>query len=556
MNLLGFTARNWARIGLLLLAVLSLGTSLFGLAQPASAHATLIKAEPEPNTRLDKSPEQITLSFNERLEAELYYIKVFDEIGRQPLKEKATLSQDQKTLTLKLPTLEDGRYTVSYHVISADGHPVEGAYVLVVGQPSGNADTSSERSLHAGHGGLSTDMSLTDVLRYVFRIVYYISLLTLAGVVLWGMLLRPEVLQKTGSLSFYKSWLLSLQRIHLIALLAFIYFHYQDLLGDAGTGQLLSLFTGTWVGRSWLVSLVLAIVGFVVLYRNRAVDGVWVGLLLAAKSVNGHAMGYDPQWITVLLDWVHLIAAAVWAGGLLLLISAWKPQRPLVDYFLPRFSRTALFSILVLVVSGSISVLIFLPSLKYLLYSQWGKLLIAKVIFVVMVLLIAAGIRFAMKKKNEKDLKDYMRLDIAAMAIIVTLVGLLTYISPVPPNEPLYWHEMGESVHMTTKISPKVPGDNQIQVDFWIFEKTGKPKQVELNLINMDKKDLAPISVPLVQSAVQKEESTFQDENRYVKYTYKASGPFIPFAGDWLIEFRVLNGQDEETVYNSTMRVY
>ncbi|MFK7695598.1 copper resistance CopC/CopD family protein [Paenibacillus sp. HJGM_3] len=559
MNSWKLTRKGWGRIAVLLIAFFALSTGMLGQAQPASAHSILIKAEPEPNTRLDVSPEQIVLTFNERLETELYYIKLFDEVGREPLKEKATLSQDQKVMTLRLPKLDEGRYTVSYHVISADGHPVEGAYVLVIGQASdGGTSTGSGESLHAGHGGLSADMSLTDLLRYVFRIVYYFSLLTLAGVAFWGMWLRKDVLPQTGALSYYAGWLLSLQRVYLISLLAFIYFHYKDLLGDQGADQLVSLFTGTWVGRSWIASLVLALLGFVVLARHKVLDCIWIGLLLLAKSWNGHAMGYDPQWLMVLLDWLHLIAAAIWAGGLLLLVSAWKSHRAFVDALLPRFSRVALWSLLGLAISGAISVLIYLPSLRYLLYSQWGKLMIAKVVFVVMVVLIAAGIRMAMKKKNDKDLKDYMRLDLAAMAIIVVLVGLLTYISPVPPNEPLYWHEMGEKVHMTAKISPKVPGDNQIQVDVWMLEKTGQPKQVELYLRNKNKTDIAPISVPLQQSTVEKDQSSsdFEDEERYVKYTYKASGPFIPFAGDWELEFRAMDGQDDETVYKNVMRVY
>jgi copper transport protein len=191
-----------------------------------------------------------------------------------------------------------------------------------------------------------------------------------------------------------------------------------------------------------------------------------------------------------------------------------------------------------------------------LLYSQWGKLLIAKVVFVALVLMIGAGIRFALKKRNEKDLRDYLRLDLAAMAIILAIVGLFTYISPVPPNEPLYWHEMGEEVHMTARISPKVPGENQIQVDIWMLEKDGLPKNVQLSLLNKDKKDLAAINVPLVQSAVEKAEGEFEEQDRYVKYTYKASGPYIPFAGNWALEFRVMDSQDDETVYKSQTRVY
>src|SRR5690606_35417606 len=125
------------RIAVLFCAVLALvGTSLVGYAQPASAHAILVKAVPEPNTSVAELPEQIVLSFNERLESELFYIRMYDENGRLAVNEKAVISEDQKTVSLKVPDLGEGRFTVSYHVISADGHPVEGAYVLVAGEGS------------------------------------------------------------------------------------------------------------------------------------------------------------------------------------------------------------------------------------------------------------------------------------------------------------------------------------------------------------------------------------------------------------------------------------
>ncbi|RKN66124.1 copper resistance CopC/CopD family protein [Paenibacillus ginsengarvi] len=544
------TGRWFLRVAMLLVFAM-----LWFAPQPASAHSVLTKAVPEPNSQLNEAPGRIELTFNERLESELYYIKVFDEIGRAVPDLKAALSTDQKTMALDLPKLSNGRYTVTYHVISADGHPVEGTYVLSIGPGVEGDIVGDSSSLHAGHQ-LSADMSVYDVLKYLSRIAYYFGLLALAGWVFWG---AVSDLQRSGIGAHYRVGLLGVQRTHFLALIAFVYFHYQDLLGDQGFGELVSLFAGTWVGRSWLAAFVLALLGFALLGRSKAVDLAFIGVLLAAKSVNGHAMGHEPQWITVTLDWIHLLGAAVWVGGLLLIVPLWKKNKAWVDSFLPRFSNGALLSMVALTLTGVATTLLYLPSLNYLLYSQWGKLLIAKVVFVVLVLLLGLGIRLAMRQRKDKDVRDMVRMDFGAMGIIVVLVGLLTFISPVPPNEPLYWHEMGvsqTSPHMTAQVTPMVPGDNQFRVDIWLVKEIGKPKQVLLKLQNLDKPEIAPIEVPLTEHKNEQQDAGFTADDTYGQYSYKADGPFLPFAGLWKMEVRILDRNDDETVYKLEKRVY
>ena len=97
--------------------------------QDAFAHAIIEKAIPAPNSQVKEPPKEIVLTFNERMEEELYSIKVFNADGDIVTESETQLSIDQKQLTQVLPTLSDGTYTVSYRVLSADGHPIEGSYV-------------------------------------------------------------------------------------------------------------------------------------------------------------------------------------------------------------------------------------------------------------------------------------------------------------------------------------------------------------------------------------------------------------------------------------------
>jgi copper transport protein len=523
-----------------------------GATNQAEAHASLVKAVPEPNSQVDKTPASLDLSFNERLESELYYIKIYDEIGRDAAKSEAVLSGDQKQLSLPLPELHDGLYTVTYHVISADGHPIRGTYALMIGDiPGRGAPTGDSEGLHDNHS-LTTDMGLYDVIKYITRIVYYIALAALGGWVFWGMFGR---IHEEGPRRRYTAWSLMLQRAHVLALLLLMATHYGELLGDQGLDKLLNLFLGTNVGRYWLIALVWSVAGFALLQRFRWLDGIWLASLLLAKSASGHAMSYGPGGASLVLDFVHLAAAVVWAGGLWLILVMRTKEPEYVRGFAPRFSLAALISLAVLLVTGTAATLAYLPHPSYLLYSQWGILMLVKIAAVLLVLAVGAVLRNAVRRKKELS-GQWIRMDFSFMLIIMLVVGLLTYLSPVPPNQPLYWHEMGKTMHMTTKITPNVPGpENAFFVQLWMPEQLGAPKHVQLRLNPADKSEIAPIEVPLEAEAPE-EDPGFTGADQLKKFAYRSSGPFLPYPGLWRIELRVMDKNDDEKVYEKEIRLY
>ncbi|WJH35010.1 copper resistance protein CopC [Paenibacillus sp. CC-CFT747] len=119
------------------LVVLLLSITLGAFASGVSAHAGLTKAVPEADSQMEESPPRVELTFNERIEEKLFTLKVIDEIGRSVTPNKPVINSTHTSLTLDLPQLHKGIYVVSYHVISADGHPVDGSYVITVGPPRG-----------------------------------------------------------------------------------------------------------------------------------------------------------------------------------------------------------------------------------------------------------------------------------------------------------------------------------------------------------------------------------------------------------------------------------
>jgi copper transport protein len=133
-------------------------------------------------------------------------------------------------------------------------------------------------------------------------------------------------------------------------------------------------------------------------------------------------------------------------------------------------------------------------------------------------------------------------------------VGVLTYQTPLPANEQLNFHQMGTEMHVTLRVTPNTPGDNQFNLKIWLPEQIGEgvPKTVLLRMLPLDKEGMGFIDVPLEVYA-DEEMDAFPD---FKKSTYKAKCPYLPFAGEWKAQIRVTDSEDTERVVETTYRIY
>jgi methionine-rich copper-binding protein CopC len=122
----GWPPQRWRRLA-------SLGL-VIGLAPTlAWGHAALVKSTPAPRATLIKSPDRVRLWFNEPLETKFARVSVWDGQGRQIDQEDARVGPDDpKALSVGIPALGPGAYTVRYRVLSVDGHVVEGSFRFTV----------------------------------------------------------------------------------------------------------------------------------------------------------------------------------------------------------------------------------------------------------------------------------------------------------------------------------------------------------------------------------------------------------------------------------------
>jgi hypothetical protein len=99
----------------------------------ALAHAILVKSVPAQRAALVESPPRVELWFNERLEPAYSKASVTNEGGIQvDLRDVAVSAEDPRRLAVSLPPLVPGHYTVSFRVLSVDGHVVESKLTFTV----------------------------------------------------------------------------------------------------------------------------------------------------------------------------------------------------------------------------------------------------------------------------------------------------------------------------------------------------------------------------------------------------------------------------------------
>lgn len=101
---------------------------------PARPHAFLDHAEPRVGSSVAASPATVTLTFTEAVEAAFSRVEVLDEKGG-PLQVGALEHPSPETLTVSLPRLAPGIYTVHWSVVSVDTHPTEGRFTFTVKTP-------------------------------------------------------------------------------------------------------------------------------------------------------------------------------------------------------------------------------------------------------------------------------------------------------------------------------------------------------------------------------------------------------------------------------------
>jgi putative copper export protein len=255
-----------------------------------------------------------------------------------------------------------------------------------------------------------------SALNSVIKFLYMTSLLLLTGHLMWK------------SQGIRTRFIPACQVIHIVLMFLFTWSQARGFLAVFDHLTWGDLFLRTEVGQYWTAALVVSVLSLYLIGRTRWIDLTFVAVLFLLKSLNSHAVASDFPIGTVGLNFIHLGLAALWIGGLFILVTTWKHAE--TKEFLPVFSRAALISLLALSITGTIYAIILAPSIDALWTTNWGLWLSAKIISVFGVFIVGGLISRKMKLQAEFSHKNLLYVDIGLALLILFIVGVLTQLSP------------------------------------------------------------------------------------------------------------------------------
>jgi copper transport protein len=352
------------------------------LAVPAKsfAHATLLDPSPEYRQRLSAGPTTVVLRFDQAVTAFPDSIVVRSAQGLV-VSDDAASGADAQVVLAPVRSLPRGAYTVRWHVLSSDGHPISGLYtfgVRVAAPPPTEAF------------GASGPTRTEDFVRWA----YFLSLALVVGGLGFALLvLRGMPPALSGRL--YKLIGIGIVATLEVGIVAFILraegalqLPFAKLL----YADLTPIAAGTRLGAAFMAMTMGFVLVSIFVYFAWLLDRViflWPAFLLAlgfssGLPLSGHqAADRGSSWATEIADWIHLSAALLWVGGLLVLaVCVWPLARELRrDAFL-RFSRLATLLIAALLGAGIYLSFVRLPAVSDLWTEGYGRVLLVKIALV------------------------------------------------------------------------------------------------------------------------------------------------------------------------------
>jgi copper transport protein len=437
----------------------------------AGAHASLTTSVPADGETLESAPTELNLSFTEEPEPSLSEVVVFDASGN-PMSagEPSTAADDRQTLTVPLPHLGHGAYTVSWRVVSAvDGHATAGAFTFGVGV------TPTEPGHGVAEGPAHAESPPASPVEIAGRWALLAGLVVLVGGAVTAVVVA-------GTVSATPRWYLAAGWGLAVLGLALLAWAQVDA-AQVGLGSLLPTSIGR--GLVWRAGgIAVAGVGIVgaALAHGRA-RRIWLGVAAIggagaalAHVASGHAAVGGTFDLQVAAQWVHVTAVSVWIGGLAALLLATRGEADQArGRAVRRFSTAAGIALAAVVATGVVRAFNQVGSLDGLFSTAYGRLVILKVLLLGGLAALGAVNRYRNVPRAERTLsglRRVSRLELAVATAVLAATALLATISPPSsvhaagaqtsgPRLVASGSDFATSVRVTLRVEPGIPGSNR-----------------------------------------------------------------------------------------------
>jgi copper transport protein len=444
----------------LLIAALFAVCLVLVLPGTSEAHAILLRSNPAQDAVLSTAPDQVQMWFTEALNPVGSTAAVVNEANQRIDKRDAFVSPDDATemdVTLQ-PNLSPGIYVVVWRTDSADdGHVLVGSFLFTVARPDGTVPTLKsgtvlgQNALGEGNstGQNSGQLDGPTLINLLMITLVELGAVFWVGAQFWPIFVLLPSAEDHEELSESNQQVRQRfeQRFSLPTLLLLLLANAGVLYGQALTiggnvanafsfPLLASLITSGRFGAYWIMRMIVVVLALrlslyqLQLYRSRrSLPHLgnpilpWINLLLGLAlfisiTMSSHASAVvgNTGVLALVVDWLHLVAAALWVGGMLYIATSYLPvlhgspvaerARSLVT-LLPYYSPWALAGVVLMAVTGPLSATIELNSWEQLFATAYGRTLVVKVLLVGALLLTSAIHVFLLRPRLRKEVRKY-----------------------------------------------------------------------------------------------------------------------------------------------------
>ncbi len=444
------------------LATVFLGAcGALALTGPSVAHAdnAIVSSTPEDGAELTAQPTEIVTTFENPIGSSVAVVVCdndpFTGTGT------AVVSADAKTVTIPLTASLSGDCVVSFTLTNTDGEEdarvsfdftvAEGAGAATAGATTGDAGTTQTPTDTGGDSGdddVQSASSVSSAPVWLGRVMSIIGLSVLFGSLVLIVAAWPEGPEYVLALRFLRSaWI-----VGLVGTLIYVSALSAAVKGDSfGSGfnpaGWFDLFDAGWAGRAAVMRVVLAAAcGWVVLKPERVIDPTTNMLALGIPALAVVTLGLSRTggslaFLGVIASIVHVLAMAVWFGGVVLLarvVLAGPGEEDLV-HAVRGFGRISNPAIIATVVSGLVQVYRQI-SASDLFGTGHGRVFLLKTVAVAAMLFVGLTARQIARAKltraSELSIKTADRLrrafgtEAAIGVIVIALTGWLLALNP------------------------------------------------------------------------------------------------------------------------------
>lgn len=424
----------------------SLGLVIFLGVAPVSAHNSLDSSTPVDGSTLDVAPTTWSLVFKKELPLASATAELVGSDGVRNALQPPTYGATTNAIVFSLPPNLTGVNTARWRLVGVDGHVISGRVAFTV-----NALTAPSETLVTVEGGPQSSQTTIQVPqlgandyfiepvpklpRHVFRFINYGALLLFIGLIFVEFFIASGALGLAIAKRMIRIASVALAATATLEVMIFAADSTgKTLLGSIGFfGLLFKTTPGSMLAVKALISYAIAFVSFRRSIAQLApTSSRWITAMLIQYFVTlaytGHSRSQRWPILGIAADAVHIAAAGIWLGGLLVLLWVVIPHvsdRQAIQALL-RFGSVAKFAVVALIVSGLFQTLRLHDKPVSIFTSSHGQILLVKLILFVAMLKYADMNRrsLAVRFANVANVNPIKRQVIMA-SLFETTFGLI-----------------------------------------------------------------------------------------------------------------------------------